>query len=769
MKKTPSILLALVLLVSLFAKPVSAAPIASTARSLAAQDQELGQLKVCKSAGAGVTVGQFFTINVNNTSYNVPAGPTDGGYCVLAGQFPVNTDITVQEVTTAGYAVSNIEVKPNNRAMSTNLGVGKAIVEIGSGVTEVIFTNRDSSLPTPTAGPSNTATATPDCSPNCTATPTTTPKGRLQICKEADGPGVSGYFEFEFATNRSKTVPVGACSALITVDAGNLTINEVAQAGYEVTDIYTIPANRLINKNVNAGSATVNIVQGYASSQTIIVFRNRVESQNNTPTNTPTGTITPPTPTPTGTLNTPTPTVTGTVTPPTSTPTGTITPPTPTMTGTVTPPTSTPTGSVTPPVCTPVVVTANFSLIGIGASIEGMGVVAPNLNIDADASPNATAVRIAQGSDPIIYNATGSGTMISNGGIAAGGGFSDVVTRNAGQAHRYTFTLAPGVTASNFSLHMLDFGDLNPTLNTNHSVTMTAYNASNIIITRHELSYITLAEILPGSSNVYGNLQITGDAQGAVSGQPGNWTWNLFGSGISRIVLEFGAGYDPNLGFDSLSYTTECVLSCQAPVVPDFSQIIAGGSVEGLGAVAPNLNIDADASPNATAIRIAEGSGPNLYNATGSGTLVSNGGIAPTGGFSDLVTRDAGQAHRYTFTFTPGVTVTNFVLQMLDFGDLNPTLNTNHLVTLTAYNSSNAIVTRQQLNYTTRAESLPTTSNIYGNLQITGDAHSGVPGQPGNWTWDVSGNGIVRIVLEFGAGYDPNLGFHLLSFCPQLP
>jgi hypothetical protein len=757
MKKISSVVIAIVLLISIFTKPAAAAQMASTSRSLAAQEQEWGQLKICKSAGPGVTVGQLFTINVNNTSYNVPAGPTDGGYCVLAGQFPLNTDITVQEVIPAGYDVWGIEVKPERRAVDTDLNAGKVIVEIGTGVTEVIFTNMASGFPTPTAGPSDTPTATPVCDPNCPPTSTPKPNGRMQICKEADGAGVSGYFEFDYL-NRSKTVPVGACSALITVEAGTLTIHEVAQAGYKVSDIYTIPANRLISKNLNAGSATVTIVQGNVSTQTIIIFRNRAETQNVTPTNTPTGTITPPTPTPTGTI-----------TPPTSTPTGTITPPTPTLTGTVTPPTATPTGSVTPPVCTPVVVTADFSQIMPGNSVEGMGAVAPNLNIDADASPNATAVKIAQSIPPVLYNATGSGTLISNGGISPTGGFSDVVTQLAGQAHRYTFTFAPGVTASNFSLHMLDFGDLNPTLNTNHSVTMTAYNASNIIITRHELSYLTLAEILPGSSNIYGNLQITGDAHSGLPGQPGNWTWNLFGSGISKVVLEFGVGFDPNLGFDSLSYTTECVLSCQAPVVPDFGQIPTGGSVEGLGVVAPNLNIDADASPNATAVRIAEGAPPTLYFATGSGTLVLNGGIAPSGGFSDLTTQLAGQAHRYTFTFTPGVTVTNFVLQMLDFGDLNPTLSTNHLVTLTAYDTSNAIVTRQQLSYTTQAESLPTTSNIYGNLQITGDAHSGVPGQPGNWTWDVSGNGIVRIVLEFGAGYDPNLGFHLLSFCPQLP
>src|SRR5262245_26971295 len=117
MKKISSILFVLVFLISGFAIPVSAAPMTLITETSTA---ELGQLKVCKSAGAGVTVGQLFTINVNNASYSVPAGPTDGGYCVLAGQFPLNSDVTVQEVIPAGYSVSNIEVKPD-RAVDTDM------------------------------------------------------------------------------------------------------------------------------------------------------------------------------------------------------------------------------------------------------------------------------------------------------------------------------------------------------------------------------------------------------------------------------------------------------------------------------------------------------------------------------------------------------------------------------------------------------------------------------------------------------------------------
>jgi hypothetical protein len=57
--------------------------------------------------------------------------------------------------------------------------------------------------------------------------------------------------------------------------AGTVTITEDAQAGYQVADIYTIPADRLVSKDLNARTATVTIVQGDVSSQTIVVFVNR--------------------------------------------------------------------------------------------------------------------------------------------------------------------------------------------------------------------------------------------------------------------------------------------------------------------------------------------------------------------------------------------------------------------------------------------------------------------------------------------------------------
>jgi hypothetical protein len=309
---------------------------------------------------------------------------------------------------------------------------------------------------------------------------------------------------------------------------------------------------------------------------------------------------------------------------------------------------------------------------------------------------------------------------------------------------------------------MLDYGDLNPSESPSHYVSMIAYVVNNSVVSVAELAFLSSGGISPQ----YGNLALSGDAVSAQPGQPGNWTWNVHGAGIVRVVLDFGDGHDPNIAFDSLSFTTECPPACQpAAVTADFSNVAAGQSVEGLGVVAPNLNIDAIG----TAVKILPATPPYVYSATGSGTPVLNGWLVPSGGFSDPSTRMANQAQRYTFTFSPGISVSNFSLHMLDFGDLNPTLVTNHYVSLTAYDINGIVAAKQELSYTSSPELAPTSSNLYGNLIITGDAASAVAGQPGNWTWNISGTGIVRVVLDFGVGFDPAIGFDSLSFTTECP
>jgi Na+-translocating ferredoxin:NAD+ oxidoreductase RnfD subunit len=427
------------------------------------------------------------------------------------------------------------------------------------------------------------------------------------------------------------------------------------------------------------------------------------------------------------------------------TPTGSITP-----TATDTP---TPTATTPPSVCPPSVVFARFSNVGIGESVEGLGKVAPFLDIKA----KRLAVRVAQATGPAVYFAP-NGSGLPNSALVADGGFSDVETKNLLEAHQYTFTFAPGVSVTNFSLHMLDYSDWNPTLSTAHLVSMTAYDANGNVVSREELSHTTLAESLPHSSNLYGDLWINGDAASAPLGQPGNWLWNVSGAGIVRVVLDFSQGHDPNVAFDLLSFTTECA-SCQSFYTTDLSTIAVGQSVEGLGTVAPLLDIKAKRQ----AVRVAQATPPMVYLApNGSGRV--NTALVADGGFSDLQTKALLEPHEYNFTFAPGVTITNLSLHMLDFGDLNQPLDTSHFASMTAYDVNGNPVSKEVLSYTTPAINLPRSSSLYGDLWFTGDAATAAPSQPGNWIWNVSGNGIVRVVLEFGAGYDPNIAFDLLTF-----
>jgi hypothetical protein len=109
-----------------------------------------GQLKICKIAGAGIPVGTPFTFTttvgrITNT-YTIEAGPADqGGFCELAGTFPVNTQVTVAEIPPfpPGDIPESITVAPSSRGSDPILTPEGAsiIATIGDGITEVDVTN----------------------------------------------------------------------------------------------------------------------------------------------------------------------------------------------------------------------------------------------------------------------------------------------------------------------------------------------------------------------------------------------------------------------------------------------------------------------------------------------------------------------------------------------------------------------------------------------------------------------------------------------------
>jgi hypothetical protein len=208
--------------------------------------------------------------------------------------------------------------------------------------------------------------------------------------------------------------------------------------------------------------------------------------------------------------------------------------------------------------CPPTEICADFTGFGSGDSVEGMGTVLTGMAIE---TPNDGAVAIYAGATPTVYGAPNNGScggsgFPGNGCMGPLGGFSNDAYENAGQPHYYEFWFDEAV--SEFSLHMLDFGDYNPTRNAEHFAVMTAYDEYDNEIDRHELSYESAAATNPRTSD-YGDLVCpptypggTGDACSAVAGEPGNWTWNVSGAGIAKVTLEFGVGFDPKIGFDNL-------------------------------------------------------------------------------------------------------------------------------------------------------------------------------------------------------------------------
>ncbi|MDQ4090309.1 MAG: hypothetical protein M3163_08400 [Actinomycetota bacterium] len=100
--------------------------------------------------------------------------------------------------------------------------------------------------------------------------------GFLEVCKEADGPAVTGDFTFEVA-GHTVVVPVGACSGPVELPAGPVTIREVAVEGLTLTAVHALPAHRLLAQDLGAATARVTVVAGDVSAQTAVTFTNRAE------------------------------------------------------------------------------------------------------------------------------------------------------------------------------------------------------------------------------------------------------------------------------------------------------------------------------------------------------------------------------------------------------------------------------------------------------------------------------------------------------------
>jgi hypothetical protein len=197
-------------------------------------------LKICKVAGTGVAVGTPFTFTAGSSTLTVPAGPAPGGTCVLGPSFPTGSTITVSETTPAGDTVSSIDVVPASRLVGApNLAGGSVNVAVGSGVTEVTFTDKKT--------------------------------GYLEICKKG---GVAGNFTVNPGNLGPFVVPAGACSPSIEVLAGSVVIHEMPTSGISMAGCATIPTNRQGPCNLGAQTSTVTVPPGDVSTTTIALITN---------------------------------------------------------------------------------------------------------------------------------------------------------------------------------------------------------------------------------------------------------------------------------------------------------------------------------------------------------------------------------------------------------------------------------------------------------------------------------------------------------------
>ncbi|HFE66330.1 MAG TPA: hypothetical protein ENJ93_03620 [Chloroflexi bacterium] len=228
-----------------------------------------------------------------------------------------------------------------------------------------------------------------------------------------------------------------------------------------------------------------------------------------------------------------------------------------------------------------------------------------------------------------------------------------------------------------------------------------------------------------------------------------------------RIELQLSSNMgngatDPFFALTALCYTTE-----ESPPVPpstvcvDFSQIAVGNSVEGLGTLNPSLAIT---SSTGNAVAMAENMDPFAYR---SRFGVTNYGMGALGGFAD-----ADYVHEYDFSFAPGVTVSQFDIKMLDYGDYNPVGATQHDVALVAYDTAGNEIGRDTLSFQSDGFIDET-----DELWITGDS-TAPEGSPGNYTFSVSAASIARLNLEFSSNLgngatDPFFGLAVLCFEPE--
>ena len=407
----------------------------------------------------------------------------------------------------------------------------------------------------------------------------------------------------------------------------------------------------------------------------------------------------------------------------------------------------------------------DFSNFSEGVSVEGFGAVHPALNIQT-VGTMGTAVVIKENSDQA--RSAYRSNEIYNNGIGELGGFAELVTNEDQPARlKYQFLIKEGYFVRSFSIQMLDFGDLNPSGATDHSVTLVAYSLTSQV-DDDPLTFTSDDAKKPTSGDA-GNLQETGDAIKAKPGDPGNYTFNVSSSNddIVHLELQFSNNLDSEGSSDpKFALANLCFEVLTIPPTTAGQCLIEGGTlssgdlVEGFGRIHENLNIQ---TPNTAGQAVVIKANSDADEAAYRSNEIYNNGIEAWG-FAELINEDPASHpnnkipnHSYHFHIKDGFVSDYFTVRMLDFGDLNPSGAISHSVTLVAYNSQDEVVDRHPLKFDSDPEKKPRRGSA-GNMQIIGDASKAREGQPGNYKFEIARlePDVVRFELQFSNNLDEN-------------
>jgi hypothetical protein len=178
--------------------------------------------------------------------------------------------------------------------------------------------------------------------------------------------------------------------------------------------------------------------------------------------------------------------------------------------------------------------------LGEGASIEGVGIVDPLLNINLEGKDLILIKKETINEEYLAYRANNPNQNDTRNGCLNGDyGFGcPVLANRIASGDEIVFTFQEGVTVSYFSVMMFDYGDWYPSGSGDPQIKLTDNNG-------HSEEY----DFPSSTSTDYDACSGTGN---------GIKKLEISGSGIYEVTLKFVGKTDPGVGFDNVCFKTEC-------------------------------------------------------------------------------------------------------------------------------------------------------------------------------------------------------------------